>query len=314
MNKLTAIIPFLNEGSEIERTLASIRETAGECVDIILINDCSEDDTDYKAVAIQYGARYYYNAIRQGVARSRDIGVELCETPYFILFDGHMRFYYNHWWNEVTKVLDNNDRAAYCLRCFPLDGQFKIIDSPKSMGACINMDDNSGNSILDIQWRYMDAIPDESLIPISCLIGACYAMSKRYWQYLKGLNGLRTYGCDEAYLSLKTWLEGGVCLLMKDIKVGHIFRQKAPYEIITQDFIYNKLLIAETVFPIANKTKIFSELHRSNPDVCDKAMMMLYENRQLVSDLKNYYRQIFTRDISTFIQFDQSRETTNKFQ
>ena len=98
MNKLTAIISFINEGAEIERTVSSIRETAGGEVDILLINDCSEDDTDYEAVSKQYNARYCGNTIRQGAARSRDIGVERCETPYFILFDGHMRFYQNNWW------------------------------------------------------------------------------------------------------------------------------------------------------------------------------------------------------------------------
>jgi glycosyltransferase involved in cell wall biosynthesis len=57
MNKLTAIIPFLNEGIEIEQTLASIRETAGDEVDIIVINDNSHDDTDYETVA----GKYVYN-------------------------------------------------------------------------------------------------------------------------------------------------------------------------------------------------------------------------------------------------------------
>ncbi len=134
MNKLTAIIPFLNEGAEIERTVASIRETAGDQVNILLINDCSQDDTDYEAVARQYHAHYHYNTSRQGVARSRDIGVGLCETPYFILFDGHMRLYHNNWWNAVTEALGNNDRAVYCLKCYPLDEQFRLTNV-QSMGA-----------------------------------------------------------------------------------------------------------------------------------------------------------------------------------
>lgn len=47
MNKLTIIIPFLNEGDEIEKTLKSIRETSRTNVDIIIINDCSTDNFDY---------------------------------------------------------------------------------------------------------------------------------------------------------------------------------------------------------------------------------------------------------------------------
>lgn len=43
MNELTVIIPFLNEGREIYETLASIRSTADSRVDILLVNDCSDD-------------------------------------------------------------------------------------------------------------------------------------------------------------------------------------------------------------------------------------------------------------------------------
>jgi glycosyltransferase involved in cell wall biosynthesis len=306
MNNLTVIIPFLNEGAEIERTVISIRDTANSDVDILLINDCSQDNTDYKAVAIKYNAYYHFNVERQGVAESRNIGVELCKTPYFILFDGHMRFYHNCWWSVVTEALDNNDRAVYCLKCNPLDKQFQMIDKPKSMGACINMDEDSGNKILDAQWRYEDHASDEPMIQIPCVFGACYASSKRYWQYIRGLAGLRNFGCDETYLSLKTWLEGGACFLMKDIKVGHIFRKKAPYGMYTLDFIYNKLLIAETVLPVAYKNKVFHELHRSNPIECTEAIRILCENRQMIAELKNYYRHIFTWNFDTFIQFNQA--------
>ena len=303
MNRLTAIIPFLNEGAEIERTVASIRDTAGNAVDILLINDCSQDDTDYEAVANEYNANYHYNTERQGVARSRDIGVELCEAPYFILFDGHMRFYHNNWWNAVTEALDNNDRAVYCLKCYPLNEQFEPV-IVESIGASINFYEDAKWKILDAEWKYIDNVPGEPLVPIPCVLGACYAMSKRYWQYLKGLTGLRIYGSDEAYLSLKTWLEGGKCILMKEIHVGHIFRKQYPYPVYTADTIYNKLLIAETILPVAYKKTVFRELYHSNEEEYNKAMQLLCENRQLIAELKTYYKEIFTCSVDTFMKFN----------
>ncbi len=163
--------------------------------------------------------------------------------------------------------------------------------------------------MLDAQWRYTDQAPDEPLIQIPCVLGACYAMSKRYWLYLRGLAGLHTYGCDETYLSLKTWLEGGICLLMKNIKVGHIFRKKAPFDMCTRDLIYNKLLIAETVLPVEHKKIVFREMDRSNPEATGEAMQMLCGNRQMVAELKNYYRQIFTWNVDAFVQVNQSMKT-----
>ena len=59
--ELTCIIPFQNEGSEIERTVANIRGTAGANVRIILINDASTDNYDYEWIARHYDCQYYHN-------------------------------------------------------------------------------------------------------------------------------------------------------------------------------------------------------------------------------------------------------------
>ena len=72
LNELTAIIPFLNEGNEIEKTLSSIRSTAGDTIDVLLINDCSTDDFDYETTALQFNVQYHKNRERLGVAASRD--------------------------------------------------------------------------------------------------------------------------------------------------------------------------------------------------------------------------------------------------
>ena len=37
------------------------------------------------------------NEVRMGVAASRDYGINYCTTPYFLLLDGHMRFYDAAW-------------------------------------------------------------------------------------------------------------------------------------------------------------------------------------------------------------------------
>jgi glycosyltransferase involved in cell wall biosynthesis len=121
MNDLTVIIPFLNERKEIENTVQSIRNTAGNEVEILLINDCSTDEFDYKYIAGKYNALYHENTERHGVATSRDIGVSMVNTPYFILIDGHMRFYTYAWQNIIRNKIKENDRAIYCCQCFVLN-------------------------------------------------------------------------------------------------------------------------------------------------------------------------------------------------
>ena len=63
---------------------------------------------------------------------------------------------------------------------------------------------------------------------IACILGACYAASKRYWNSIRGLEGLMHYGSEETYLSLKAWMEGGGCYLLPHITFGHIYRPAPP--------------------------------------------------------------------------------------
>lgn len=42
-NKLTVLIPFMNEGEEVAATVRDVRRTAGMGVDVLVVNDCSTD-------------------------------------------------------------------------------------------------------------------------------------------------------------------------------------------------------------------------------------------------------------------------------
>ena len=49
--KITIIIPFANEGCEVENTLMSIFEHSDNNVNIIVINDASDDGFDYNNIS-----------------------------------------------------------------------------------------------------------------------------------------------------------------------------------------------------------------------------------------------------------------------
>lgn len=77
--KLTILIPFLNEGKEVENTIESIVSTSKDELDIILINDAS----DYRSLLEKYDVTYIENEQRKGVSTCRNIGVKRCKTPFF---------------------------------------------------------------------------------------------------------------------------------------------------------------------------------------------------------------------------------------
>lgn len=305
MNELTVIIVFLNEGIEVERTVKTVRQTAGDAVDLMLINDASTDGYDYESVAKQYNAKYFVNQEKQGPARSRDIGISMIETPYFLLLDGHMRLYDNNWWNVIPEQLHKNERAIYCCQCKVLDENFEIMRDRDVYGAYIQFVGKDFYDTLEAFWLIVNN-DDPVSIDIPCILGACYAASKKYWTYLNGYKGLFQYGSEEPYISIKAWLEGGRCILLKQLEMGHIFRNKFPYTVLLKNNIYNKLVIAETLLPPDLKGNIFSIMKKNYNDVFQEVYTMLIGNRNEIAELKAYNQKIFTLDINWFINYNNS--------
>lgn len=299
--ELTVIIPFLNEGKEIENTLVSLRATAGDEVEVIIINDASTDGFDYKTIAEKYNCTYIQNEERQGVARSRDIGVEKALTDYVLLLDGHMRFYNNHWHTDILSAIKQDEEAIYCSTCRQLDGT-NLLNGANNYGAFLVFWGDTYDTILEPKWirnEVMSSI-DEDIIEIPCILGAGYAFSKVYWQKLQGLSGLRYYGSDEAYISLKAWMTGGSCKLIKSVEIGHIFRDVAPYPTKFADICYNKLLIAELLFNKEEKEKTSQLLKKVLPDQFYKSMFLLEMEVDEIEEIKTLLRPYMKYDLSYF--------------
>lgn len=316
MKRLTIIIPFLLEKEEVEQTLANMYQYLEDEIDVILINDASDGGYDYKSVADKYRALYVENEERIGVAASRDKGIELCQTPYFLLLDAHMRFYNQTWLNRIIEELEKDSRTLLCTQTYFLSRQDgKLVDpqnASNTLGACIMYD--AGEELISASWQH-DVPFDITLqktIPIVCVLGAAYACSKTYWQYLKGLNGLRYWGSDEPYISMKVWMEGGTCKLLKDVVIGHIYRKKSPYPLPLTYRLYNQVLIADLFFPIDLKKELWAEARAGYAESFPESLLVSHKYRDEILKLKEYYTSIFTRDFSFFEDMNQSYKYFNK--
>jgi glycosyltransferase involved in cell wall biosynthesis len=309
---LSVIIPFLNERYEVENTIKSVREYSTDEVEIILINDASDDNFDYKTVAEKFDVVYIENSKRLGVAASRDLGVEHSQAPYFLLLDAHMRFYNDLWIQRIITELENDKKTLLCCQSKVLGMDSGLLTERKgvenSYGACVEL--NNGEILTEPYWimRLPHNVAQSQTIPVVCVLGAGYACSKEYWQYLKGLDGLTYYGSDEPYISMKVWMEGGSCKLLNDIAIGHIYRpDKPPYKTEMKFRLYNRLLIVELLFPEELKKKLLAKVKFFYFPIMAETLFMLYDNRDKITQLKQYYQKIFTRDFSFF------EELNNKY-
>lgn len=297
-NLLTIVIPFLNEGEEVRQTVRSVRNTAAHDVDIIVINDCSDDGYDYTSDLAPYGVTYVRNAYRIGAAASKQKGARLARTPYFLLLDAHMRAYTKNWHNIILGELQKNDNRLLCCQTQALGKDKKNVVYDKNValtdGAYLLFDQN--DYIPGITWldyRQHGRLPQNM---IACVLGAGYASSKRFWNEIRGLEGLMHYGSEEAYISIKAWLRGDGCALLPDVVFGHIYRKAAPYRIISAPAFYNHFVISHTLFPTSLRCWAEVVGYKHNKVIYEQIKFWLSMNKPELEQLKHYYANTFHHD------------------
>lgn len=305
---LTAIIVFLNEQEEVKHTLDSLYSHLEHEIDIVLINDCSDDGYDYQLDIREYSLRYIENQERLGVAKSRELGVSLSETPYFLFLDAHMRFYDFSWYQILLDELMKDNRCIVCSQTKILKNIGGVVcecrDEAESYGAYVDLFDPL--KYFELRWLFTQSfnVSNNNIIDVPCIIGAAYACNKEYWSYLKCLWGLERYGLDEAYICIKVWLEGGRCKLLKNFITGHIYRTTPPYLVEDIFWIYNKILLSYLLLPSFLVSKILSKLKFYFSKDVNLSLIKIYNNVDSVLFYKKYYRDIFVNDFSFYYRLN----------
>lgn len=157
--------------------------------------------------------------------------------------------------------------------------------------------------ILEPTWIKPTEIPeDKPVVEIPCIFGACYAASVEYWKFLRGFEGITFFSCDEQYISIKAWMEGGGCRLLNNVTIGHLFRTKATYEMKESEFFHNKLVIMQTLIPEELSKKITRALKASN--IVEYVRAMDSQNVDLVKELKSYYSVTFKAGFENFMKIN----------
>ena len=298
--ELTVIIPFKNEEEEVEKTIRSLNDMACGNINIIVINDASDDGYDYSGIALERNVEYIIHKESLGPAQSRAHGVELCETEYFLLLDAHMRALTKGWDELILKELEINKRAVFCCKTERLLDNDKISDGEFGLGVNLNFEDLSYN------WIQDHSSIQGTIMSIPCVMGASYCTNKRYWNKIRGLEGLRSYGYEEQLLSIKTMLEGGNCYAITNVSFAHKFRtfKEVPYKASTVDYVFNQLYIIELFYPVKLKTKIFKKIKcDGNDNTFEIALNNLSKIKNEIISLKEYYKANFSRELEYITDF-----------
>lgn len=311
INELTVVIPFYNEGNELGNTIKSIRDTVGNQVDIIAVDDKSDDGYDYEKDLQPYHVRMVHNRERIGAAASKSHGIALARTPYFILLDAHMRFYSNDWHSKLLcELKKNSNRMLCCQTRFLEKNEDGSISERSSFVYGAFLDFYTPDILPTARWNYLhQETPNVYPLPVPAVLGATYASSKVYWNKIKGFDGLVGYGSEEEYISLKAWLDGGGCYLLYDIEVGHIYRCLERYTTMSCQFSYNRMLIAETLLPYKMRCKVHASIMQQGMQYYFNVKAMMKGASNYVKSLRAYYQQTFLgEDILQVIKFNNATQ------
>lgn len=298
MEKITIVMPFLNEKEEPIKTAESIHSTADpNLFTILAIDDCSKEPIAFPK---DLKVKYLRNDYRLGSGASKHMGAMMAQTPCVFIIDAHMRFKDDNWLDRIIESVEREPQTAWCTTCVGLGyGTMTMEDHKgKYYGADMMFIDprSSGNrparEILEPKWRRVEnAIEYE----IPCILGANYAFSTEWFKHIMGMEGLKMWGSEEPFISMKSWMAGGKCKIRRDIEIGHKFRDDAPYATQIKYLVYNKIYMCRTIFPEDMGEKLINLMPQ---DQNFKAAMKLAEvNKKEMEAARTYYSSIFKSSI-----------------
>lgn len=308
-NEMTFIIAFRDENHEIERTVASMRYMCSHS-NITLIDDFSDDNFDYKTIADRYGCTYRRLGNNLGSAGAKHFGGITNDTKYFCFFDGHQRIYHKDLDLTFIKHLEEKPNAIFAARSVYIDkkkgyyineSDYKGAPGHKGLSYCCYITDIKGRE-WDPKWcdKIIDK-DDRNKTRVMCVLGAVYAMRTEWFRNIRGMEGLTIYGLEETCISVKTWMLGGECFVLKNIGVGHLYRSKNASPIDPNCIDANRIFLTHMFLDDENTIKKYDDNLKAyiGEDRFKKAMVYFERKRKLSETLNRWLHKYKVRDLKT---------------
>ena len=257
MKKATFVIAVYDDDITLKETVDNLMTTVSpNDVDIIVVDDANTLDP-----AVLFGHDniiLYCNEQRRGVGYSLDYGIQKANTEIVFPMGCDIRFDGN-WFDRFYSVVRDNPKSIVSTITAGLNEKRRYIQGNENhyhaAHTLFHVTTKNNNRVLpfreylEAKWNEKKNLPESDLIQIGCVLGAFYGVNKTWWNHIGGFKGHRTWGTLEPLISLRSYINGGNCLLDRKTITGHIFKGASSHKPI-KDLIYNKLLVAYTLLPV----------------------------------------------------------------
>jgi len=247
--KLSICIPFKNDFTEIGDVVNHISHTISSSdYEIIIYNDGSFDG-ELRPLPLEFfhpNIRVINSNKSFGVGGAFDRAVE-ASTGEVLILQGSDVYPIGGWYNQVMEAVQSYPNTLGCSVCVGISPDNLDLYNPKNLkryGAdllfYVDNDDLPKNSELRqrpggytslFKAKWLPGKQGDEPYEIPCVLGAFYFCTKEYYKSLGGWDtvggnrymGHQNWGHLEPYISLKSWLVGGGCMMFPHIEAAHLF-------------------------------------------------------------------------------------------
>lgn len=229
---VAVVVTTINEQSDLEMTLESLRERLRASDRIVVVDDGSIERIDARVLVphSEHTANTYLvrSESRQGCAQARAMGARACEGADLVVFvDSHMQFP-EHWLDEMLKAHAMHPNAVLCPISCDIDNETN--QAPKQGGhwgtnADLYTHPEKG---LTAHWAPINT-SGRSTIMTPAMMGACYLVPTRVLRAIGGWSmGLRGWGFDEEFVCARAWMMGFEVRLVASTYAAHRYERSLP--------------------------------------------------------------------------------------